>query len=96
MTIETIVDRVIRIIRAHLSEEYRIVLFGSWANENAQTTSDIDIGILGKQRVPWQIMVRILQEVDEIPTVRSIDVVDLQAKDDVFKNKVLQSAKVLS
>lgn len=62
---------------------------------NALKGSDIDIGILGKEKAPWSSMTKISQEVEKIPTLRSIDVVDLNAIEENFKNKVLEYAKVL-
>jgi len=90
-----IIKKVTKIIRKYLSDDYKIMLFGSWAKNNALETSDIDIGILGKEKVPWSIMVKMLEEIDGIPTLRSIDVVDLQTKEETFKSNIMQYAKTL-
>lgn len=84
-----------RIIRKYLGEEYRVYLFGSWAKGNALETSDIDIGILGNKKVLWSMMTKINEEIRAIPTLRKIDVVDLIASDERFKQAVLKSAKEL-
>jgi len=89
---ESIVQQVIAIIRRHLAGECKILLFGSWAQGSADEHSDIDIAILAKEKVPWDVMSSILFAVDEIPTLRSIDVVDLNAADETFRNIVLHSA----
>ena len=83
-------------IKSYLSNEYKVLIFGSWARGDALETSDIDIGILGKKRVPWNLMVKILEKTGEIPTLRSIDIVDLNAVDENFKNNVLRHAKILN
>ncbi len=93
---EIIVQRIIQIIRQYLSEGYKIVIFGSWAKGDALDTSDIDIGVLGKKKVAWSTLVKIKQAVDEIHTLRSIDIVDLNSVDESFKNNVLKDAKVLA
>lgn len=91
----TIIKEVTRIIRKYLSDDYKIMLFGSWAKNNALDTSDIDIAILGKEKVSWSVMVKILEETDNIPTLRSIDIVDLQTKEDSFRSNIMQYAKTL-
>lgn len=90
-----IFDKVREIIKKYLSGDYRIFLFGSWAKGDALKTSDIDIGIYGKKEVPWNLMVKILGEVEEIPTLRKIDVLDLNAKEKIFRDNVLSYAKPL-
>ncbi|MEK7123641.1 MAG: nucleotidyltransferase domain-containing protein [Patescibacteria group bacterium] len=92
----TAIKEIIKIIRKYLSDDYRIFLFGSWARGDASETSDIDIGILGKEKVVWSIMVKILEDVDNIPTLRKIDVIDFKTKDESFRKSSLSYAKVLS
>lgn len=90
-----IIQKTISIIRKYLNEDYNVFLFGSQAKGEALETSDIDIGILGKERVAWPLMVKILEEVEEIKTLRKIDIVDLNSKEKSFKENVLNYAKVL-
>lgn len=92
---DLIIQEVIKIIRKHLGDEYNIFLFGSWAKGEALETSDLDIGILGGKKAPWNLMVKILEEVDKIPTLRKIDVVDFQTKDKNFQKNVLSYSKSL-
>jgi predicted nucleotidyltransferase len=93
---DKIIKEIIKIIRQYLSKEYKILLFGSWAKNDALKTSDIDIAILGKEKAPWSLMTKILQEKEEIRTLRSIDIVDLNSVDDNFKNKILEHAQSLA
>lgn len=92
---DTIVNEVVAIIRRHLPEKYKIYIFGSWAKGNALETSDLDIGILGDIAVDSGIMDKIIKETETIPTLRSIDVLDLQAKTADFRNGVLEYAKLI-
>ena len=92
---DAIIDEVAMIIRRYLPKKYKIYIFGSWAKGNALETSDLDIGILGDIAVDSDIMDRIVKETDIIPTLRSIDVVDLQAKSDDFRKAVLEYAKLI-
>ena len=93
MTQETIIDQVVEIIRRKVPEDYSIVLFGSTAMGDASERSDLDIGILGSGEVPWETMLSIRREVETIPTLRSIDVVDLLAVSDSFRRSAMRSAK---
>ena len=93
---DKIIKETVQIVRENLSDDYKIFLFGSWAKNNALETSDIDIGILGKERVKWSLMAKILEKTESIPTLRSIDVVDLNSVDKNFKNDVLKYAKILN
>lgn len=90
-----ILEKIAKIIQESVSGDYRILLFGSWAKGNAIDTSDIDIGILGEKKVPFGIMVKIFNKAEKIPTLRSIDIVDLMTKDEEYKKNILKYAKVL-
>lgn len=95
MAIEEILKRIIFIIRDYLSQDYQILLFGSWAKGNALNISDIDIGILGENVAPRSIMTQILEKIENIPTLRSIDIVDLKTKEENYRNNILKYAKIL-
>lgn len=95
MDTEKTFKEIVKIMRKYLSDDYKILLFGSWAKGDFLNTSDIDIAILGDNKVPYDIMVKIKEEVEEIPTLRSIDIVDLNAKEKAFRENVLKYAKSL-
>ncbi len=91
-----IIKESVKIIRKYLPADYKIVLFGSWARDNALDTSDIDIGVAGKKEVPRELMHKILDEIGELPTLISIDIVDLMSTEENYKNKILEYAKPLA
>lgn len=93
---DKIIKEAVQIVREDLPDDYKIFLFGSWAKGDALETSDIDIGILGKEKVKWSLMARILEKIERIPTLRSIDIVDLNSADRSFKNNVMKHAKILN
>ncbi|MBI5306641.1 nucleotidyltransferase domain-containing protein [Candidatus Wolfebacteria bacterium] len=95
MNKDILIQEIVKIIRKRLSRDYRVLLFGSWAKGNALETSDIDIGILGKEEISWNEMAKIKDEVDDIPTLRKIDIVDLISTEVKFKENVLKYAKAL-
>ena len=86
-------EAIAAILRRHLpSGEYRAVLFGSRATGQARIGSDWDIGILGPQPLRSATMQAIRDELDELRTLHSFDVVDLTTVPDSFRAIALQQA----
>ncbi len=92
----TIIGQTTSIIRKYLPSDYRVVLFGSQAKGTSLDTSDIDIAVVGKEKVPPLIMAKIRNEVEEIRTLKGIDVVDLMTVDESYRKNVLSYAKEIS
>ncbi|MEK7062788.1 MAG: nucleotidyltransferase domain-containing protein [Patescibacteria group bacterium] len=92
---DEIIREIVGIIRHFLPKDYKIFLFGSWAKGTALETSDLDIAILGPKAVDQEIMIRIKSSVDGIPTLRSMDIVDLNLSGEEFKNRALKHSRVL-
>jgi predicted nucleotidyltransferase len=68
-----------QVIRRHVSDPvYRVFLFGSRAAGSATERSDIDIGIEGPAPVPRSALAAIQEELEEAPTLYTIDVVDFR------------------
>jgi predicted nucleotidyltransferase len=86
-------EKVAEVLRRHLpSGEYRAVLFGSRATGRARVGSDWDIGILGPQPLRGATVQAIRDELDELRTLHSFDVVDLTTVPDSFRAIALQQA----
>lgn len=93
---DDIIKEILGIIRRHLpSEEFKVFLFGSWAKGAAEPASDIDIGILGPKAVDDLLLLRLKSEIGGIPTLRRIDIVDLNKTDEKFRKEVLSYARAL-
>jgi len=74
------------VVRRHLPDPaYRIFLFGSRASAKARERSDIDIGVEGPTPVPRQALAAIHEELDEAPTLYTIDVVDFARVSERFR-----------
>jgi uncharacterized protein len=79
------------VIRRHLPDEaYKIFLFGSRARGTAHARSDIDIGIEGPSPVPYEILASIAAEIEELPTLYSVDVVDFKRVPEQFRAVALE------
>lgn len=75
------------IVRAHLPDRaYRVFLFGSRAGGTAHERSDIDIGIEGPRAVPHETLAAIVETIDEMPTLYSVDVVDFARVPETFRS----------
>jgi predicted nucleotidyltransferase len=78
-------------IRRHLPDPvYRIFLFGSRAAGSAAERSDIDIGIEGPAPVPRSALAAIHDELEEAPTLYTIDVVDFACVPEKFRRVAQQ------
>ncbi len=73
----------------------RIYLFGSWAQGRALSVSDLDIALDIGMPISVSIMQDISDALEELPTLRKIDVVDLQAVDEEFRNRVLEHGQLI-
>jgi uncharacterized protein len=74
------------VIRRHLpNPAYHVFLFGSRATGSAGERSDIDIGIEGPAPVPRAALSAIQDELDEAPTLYTIDVVDFARMPEKFR-----------
>jgi len=73
-------------VRRHVPDPtYRIFLFGSRAEGTAHERSDIDIGIEGPSAVPLEALSLIQEELEEAPTLYTIDVVDFTRVPEKFR-----------
>ncbi len=79
------------IVRRHLPDPaYKIFLFGSRARGTAHERSDIDIGIEGPAPAPYEVLASIADEIEEAPTLYSVDVVDFKRAPEQFRAVALE------
>ena len=74
---------------------YRVVLFGSWASGTPRTRSDIDIGIQGPQRIDPVTLQAIRVACDALPTLYTLDLVDLAVLPSTIREAALANAIVV-
>jgi predicted nucleotidyltransferase len=95
--IQPILKRIVQVIRRYLPDDsHRILLFGSWATLEAAPTSDIDIAIAGATAVDPAVMSEIHEEIDKLPTLRKIQIIDVQHVHDWFRDRILSKGQVLT
>lgn len=73
----------------------KIILFGSRARGDHSPTSDYDIGIISDNLTPLD-KARIYDRVDDIETLKKIDLVFLEGSEsDSFHKKIIEEGKVI-
>lgn len=87
------IEDISQILKRHLPVQYGAVLFGSRATGRARPGSDWDIGVLGPAALGGAVIETIREELDELPTLHSFDVVDLTTVPEYFRNTALRGAK---
>lgn len=97
MDIKEIIAKNVAIIRFHLpGSEWNIFLFGSQVEGTAEERSDIDLAIDGPHSIPLTTLHQIRGSIDALPTLRSVDIVDLAQKDEEFRLRIRTKGKSLS
>ncbi|MCJ7586586.1 MAG: nucleotidyltransferase domain-containing protein [Candidatus Aminicenantes bacterium] len=87
-------SQVLEIVGRYLDlNEYKVFFFGSRVRGTNSPLSDIDIGIDGPAPIPGEVRVKIADELDELPTLYSFDVVDFKTVAEDFKRKTLQEVE---
>ena len=74
-------------IRQELGLETRIRWFGSWPRGDARPHSDIDLAVSRPQPIDPVEMARARQRLEELPTLYSVDLVDLGEAGEILKRE---------
>lgn len=90
MKTNQIIRQIALIVANELSGNYRLFLFGSRAKGGNDEKSDIDIGILPDTPISGRQWVKLQEQLDQIPTLLKIDIVDFNTVDDDFKKIALK------
>ena len=88
---EEILEMIRRVMSSHACElaGFRVLLFGSRAEETAHERSDFDIGVDGAGPCPLEVFYRIEDALDELPMLYRIDWVDLNNVSPDFQESAL-------
>ena len=87
--IQAIVCQVDSIVRRVTGDPaFQVRLFGSWAAGNARPHSDVDIAIDGPVPVDPARLADIRDACDRLPTLLTIDLVDLASVSETFRKAV--------
>lgn len=87
---------IVKVITRKLNmAHYRVFIFGSRAAGRADIRSDIDVGIESGEPISLAILNDIKSELDVIPILQKVDVVDFSTLSPDFKEAALQNIEVL-
>ncbi|PIU19882.1 MAG: nucleotidyltransferase domain-containing protein [Elusimicrobia bacterium CG08_land_8_20_14_0_20_59_10] len=75
--------------------QYRLFFFGSRVTNKGDDHSDIDVGIDGPAAVPAQTLGAIKEDLENLPAVYKIDLVDFAAVSGDFKKVALARIEVI-
>lgn len=94
--LEKLKKELLGILERHLDlSRYRVFFFGSRVTGKGTDRSDIDVGIEGPAPVPFMEMADIEDEIELLPTLYKIDIVDFSHVSDIFREVATQQREFL-
>lgn len=90
---EKLKKEILAILEKHLDlTDYRVFFFGSRVAGKGTERSDIDVGVDGKS-IPWSVWYEIREEIEAIPTLYTIDIVDFSTTTRRFRAVALTDSE---
>ncbi|MFH1727807.1 MAG: nucleotidyltransferase domain-containing protein [Pseudomonadota bacterium] len=85
-------SNIIQILGKHLNlEEFRVFYFGSRVSGKGSERSDIDVGLLGTLQIPIEKMEKIKEDIENLPYLYKIELVDFTQVSEEFKKVAMQN-----
>ena len=94
LSVDEILAEVTDII-ARFLPDVRILLFGSRARGDAEQTSDFDFAIDAGSKIALDVIARMREEIEEMRTLKSVDIVDLNRVNPAFKTIILKTGVII-
>ena len=86
ISVEKLKDMILKVLEKHLDlSKYDVFFFGSRVEGKGDERSDIDVGIEGKEPIPPHIIQKIKDEIEELPILYLIDIVDWKKVPEEFR-----------
>lgn len=94
--VEKLKQEILKIVGKHLDlAKYRVFFFGSRVAGKGTDRSDIDVGIEGPEPVPAAAMLDIQEEIENLPTLYKVEIVDFHHVAPIFKEVALQHTETI-
>ncbi len=94
---ETLKIEILQIFRRYLDlTNYKIFFFGSRVNGKGNERSDIDVGIIGPDKISASTFFKVEEEISELPVLYKIDLVDFKTVPEEFKEIALKNVEYLN
>jgi|SRR3989344_7135309 len=88
---------ILEILVKHLDlKKYKVFFFGSRVAGKGDERSDIDVGIEGKKAVPAGAILDIQDEIENLPTLYKIEIVDFSRVDERFKKVAMEHIEMIN
>ena len=78
--------------RARFGSEVRTLWFGSWVTGRARPHSDIDLALSAPAPLPARNLAALRDWIDDLPTLYSIDLLDLNRVGDPLRHRIRDEA----
>ena len=76
--------------------QYQLFFFGSRVSGKSFERSDIDVGIQGHQKLPFIAKMQIEEDLENLPTLYKIDLIDFNDVSEDFKKVALKSIEPIN
>ncbi len=94
---EKLKKEILSIIGKYLDlQKHKIFFFGSRVEGRGDQRSDIDIGIEGPEEIPNAIAGKIREDIDNLPILYKIEIVDFKSVESDFKEVALQHTEAIT
>lgn len=88
---------IIDILRKHLDlSQFRVFFFGSRVTGGGTDRSDIDVGIEGPEPIPAVAMFAIEEEIENLPVLYKIEIVDFRGVSPKFREVALKDIELIT
>lgn len=95
--LEKLTRELLEIIGRHLDlSKYQIFFFGSRTTGKGNDRSDIDVGIEGPKMIPGNIIENIREDIENLPTMYTIQVVDFKSVSEDFYRIAKKKMEVIN
>ncbi|MGC8733542.1 MAG: nucleotidyltransferase family protein [bacterium] len=95
MEVKEIIKQCYKIIKKYLPNS-KVILFGSFSKGKALNYSDIDLAIDNFEKIDYKVINKIRDEIEELKTLRSIDIVDINNASSELKESILKEGIILN
>lgn len=94
---EELKKNLLKITEKHLGgTDYKLFIFGSRVTGKGSDRSDIDIGIESSSLIPLSNLIKVKEELDNLPTLYKFDVVDFAQVTDKFRKVAMEHVEYLN
>lgn len=88
---------ILKVVGKHIDlEQYKLFFFGGRVDGRGDDRSDIDLGIKGEKAVPVEAMSNIEEDLENLPMLYTIDVVDFSKVSSDFDKFATKSIEYLN